>query len=320
VLILLPPSEGKTGAVEGGPVDLAALCLPELAPARRRVMGKLVAMARRTSARSLADSLRTLGLGAGQVGEVQLNARLATAAAAPAAEVYSGVLYEALGVETLAPAAREWVEQTVVVFSGLWGVVRLSDRIPAYRCSVGVTLPPPVGGLTAYWKKVLRAPLGQLAQASGGPVLDLRSGAYAAMWSPAGTEAGTGAGTEAGTEAKTEAGARAGKAGKAGAGTAKAAGKAGAEAAKAAKGAGVEAAEVRVLQEKMIGGVATRSVVSHFNKATKGRLVRALAEAGVRPATVGEAVAALRDLKFTVEEQPVAAGRPRRLDVIVREL
>ena len=63
-----------------------------------------------------------------------------------------------------------------------------------------------------------------------------------------------------------------------------------------------------------------RSVVSHFNKATKGRLVRALAADGGVPRDVDEIVTALRDLKYTVEERPAPAGRSRQLDVVVAEL
>jgi uncharacterized protein len=264
VLILLPPSEGKTPATTGDPVDPAALWLPVLAPARRRVLTRVVALCKKTSARSVAEALRTLGLTDGQKHEIVRNAALPVAAAGPAAEVYTGVLYEALEPATLSPAGRAWLDESVAVFSGMWGVVRLTDRIPAYRCSVGATLPAPVGGLTAYWKTVLRKPLDRAA--ADGPVLDLRSGAYAAMWSPAGP--------------------------------------------------GV--ASVRVLHERAADG--RRSVVSHFNKATKGRLVRALATAGADLRTVDEVVTALRDLKFTVEEQPAGAGRPRQLDVIVADL
>ncbi|HEY0001451.1 MAG TPA: peroxide stress protein YaaA [Actinoplanes sp.] len=265
MLILLPPSEGKTPATSGDPVDPAALWLPRLAPARRRLMTRLVAMCRRTSAQSAAESLRVLGLSEGQRGELARNAVLATAPAGPAAEVYTGVLYEALEPGSLAPAARAWLDRTAVVFSGLWGVVRLDDRIPAYRCSVGVTLPAPVGGLAAYWRKVLTP---ALQPAADGPVLDLRSGAYAAMWSPAGAQTAT----------------------------------------------------LRVLHERTVGGVPTRSVVSHFNKATKGRLVRALAADGGNPGSIDEVVTALRDLKYAVTEQPAPAGRPRQLDVVVAEL
>ena len=266
MLILLPPSEGKTPATAGDPVDPATLWLPALATARRRVLTRLVTLCKRTSARSVAESLRALGLTDGQRAEIERNGGLANAPAGPAAEVYTGVLYEALDATGLLPAARAWLDETAVVFSGLWGVVRMGDRIPAYRCAIGSVLPPPVGGLAAYWKKALKVPLDRAA--GDRPVLDLRSGAYAAMWAPP----------------------------------------------------AATSASVRVLHERTVGGVAQRSVVSHFNKATKGRIVRALAEAGGTPGSVDEMVTALRDLKLTVEEQPVAAGRPRQLDVVVAEL
>lgn len=261
MLILLPPSEGKTAPADGLPVDPAALWLPRLATARKRVAARLVALSRRTSAKAVADSLATLGLSDGQRSELERNATLLTAPAAPAAQVYTGVLYEALDHASLAGTAREWVDERAVVFSGLWGVVRLSDRIPAYRCSAGVALPG-IGGLTPYWKKQLAAHLPE-----AGPVLDLRSGAYQAMWA-----------------------------------------------------AGEQALGLRVLHERVVGGVAKRSVVSHFNKATKGRMVRMLAQAGAAPRSVDELLTALRDLKWTVEEQPAAAGRSRQADVIVTEL
>jgi uncharacterized protein len=268
VLILLPPSEGKTAPLAGDPVDPGALWLPKLTTARRRVAGRVTAMCKRGSARGVAASLQTLGLTAGQQAEIARNAVLLEAPAAPAAEVYTGVLYEALDAGSLEPAARQWLDERAVVFSGLWGVLRLDDRIPAYRCSVGVTLPG-LGGLTAYWKKVLTPVLDRAA--GGGPVLDLRSGAYGAMWAPGPRVA-----------ART--------------------------------------AALRVLHERSVAGVPQRSVVSHFNKATKGRLVRALATGAVAPESLDDLITALRDLKFTVEERPTSAGRPRQLDVVVAEL
>lgn len=72
---------------------------------------------------------------------------------------------------------------------------------------------------------------------------------------------------------------------------------------------------VRVLHEQ--GGV--RKVVSHFNKATKGRIVRAVLEDGGSPRTPSGFAAQLRDLGWYVEEGP-AGPRGTQLDVVVAEV
>jgi len=72
----------------------------------------------------------------------------------------------------------------------------------------------------------------------------------------------------------------------------------------------VRTATVRVLHEHQ----GRRKVVSHFNKATKGRIVRALLEAGVDPRTPARLAEALRDLGWPVELHG------DRLDVVVSEL
>ena len=72
---------------------------------------------------------------------------------------------------------------------------------------------------------------------------------------------------------------------------------------------------VRVLHE--LNG--RRQVVSHFNKATKGRLVRAVLEDGRDARTPGAFAALLADLGWTVEPGPPASSGTQ-LDVIVRDL
>ncbi|SCF28342.1 hypothetical protein GA0074695_5140 [Micromonospora viridifaciens] len=265
MLILLPPSEGKAEAGTGRRLDLTRLSLPELTPAREEVLTTLVALC---AGPDEAAARAALGLSEGQRGEVRRNARLREAATAPAARVYTGVLYAALDPASLPPAAERLARRCVLVSSGLWGAVRLTDRIPPYRCPVGARLPG-IGALSAYWRRALAPAM--LAAAGDGPVLDLRSGAYAATWAPRGVVA-------------------------------------------------ERTVTVRVLHERDVDGVPTRSVVSHFNKATKGRLVRDLLTAGVRPRNADALVGALRDLKYTVEEQPAATGRPRQLDIVVTEL
>ncbi len=74
-------------------------------------------------------------------------------------------------------------------------------------------------------------------------------------------------------------------------------------------------ATVRVLHES----AGRRSVVSHFNKATKGRIVRALLEDGADPRTPQALADALTRLGWTVE---VGERTPRgtQLDVVVSEV
>ncbi|MFF3866416.1 peroxide stress protein YaaA [Micromonospora sp. NPDC001898] len=265
MLILLPPSEGKADAGTGRRLDPTRLSLPELAPARAEVLAALVGLC---AAPDEAAALDALGLTPGLAGELRRNARLERAATAPAGRIYTGVLYEALDLATLPPAAQRAARRSVLVSSGLWGAVRLADRIPPYRCPIGARLPG-VGALSAYWRRELAPAM--VAAAGGGAVLDLRSGAYATTWTPGGELAG-------------------------------------------------RTVTVRVLHERNTPDGPVRSVVSHFNKATKGRLVRDLLTAGARPRRAGELVTALRDLKYTVLEQPVTAGRPRAVDVVVTQL
>ena len=72
---------------------------------------------------------------------------------------------------------------------------------------------------------------------------------------------------------------------------------------------------VRVLHE--VGG--RRQVVSHFNKATKGRLVRALLEDGRDARTPAAFARLLTDLGWQVEPG-AATTSGTQLDVVVTEL
>ena len=74
-------------------------------------------------------------------------------------------------------------------------------------------------------------------------------------------------------------------------------------------------ATVRVLHE--VAG--RRQVVSHFNKATKGRLVRDLLEDGADPRTPAGLATLLSDLGWRVETgEPTTKGT--QLDVVVGEV
>ncbi|BCL31010.1 peroxide stress protein YaaA [Streptomyces aurantiacus] len=260
MLVLLPPSEGKAPSGRGAPLKPESLSLPGLAGARQAVLDELVELC----AADEDKAREVLGLSEGLRGEIAKNTELRTAGTRPAGEVYTGVLYDALDLASLDTAGKRRAARSLLVFSGLWGAVRVTDRIPSYRCSMGVKLPG-LGVLSSHWRAPMATVLPEVA--GRGLVLDLRSSAYAAAWRPKGEIA-------------------------------------------------ERTASVRVLHAP------TRKVVSHFNKATKGRIVRSLMESGAVPSGPAELVEALRDLGYVVEAVAPAAGAGKAwlLDVLVDEI
>ncbi|MCD0451834.1 peroxide stress protein YaaA [Actinocorallia sp. API 0066] len=168
MLILLPPSEGKAPSGDGPPLDLQKLSYESLTPVRARVLDSLVRLC--DGPQETAQAV--LGLTDGQRDALDRNRRLREAPTLRAAELYTGVLYDNLRLAELDAAARA----KVLIFSGLWGVLRPDDRIPPYRLAMGVRLPP-LGALAGVW----RAALHEAVQPDG-LVVDMRSAPYAAAW------------------------------------------------------------------------------------------------------------------------------------------
>jgi cytoplasmic iron level regulating protein YaaA (DUF328/UPF0246 family) len=208
VLVLLPPSEGKASGTDGPPLDLDALSFQPLTPTRKRVLHHLV----RAAKRQRGALQRALLLSDKQRAELDKDRDLMVAPTLPALELYTGIVYDNLSYATLPRRAQERADESLVVASALFGLLRPSDQVPSYRLSGGTTLPG-LGGLAPVWRPALEKEL-----AAQDFVVDLRSGAYANL-------------------ARVPA-----------------------------------AVEVRVLREE--GG--RRTVVSHDNKWTKGKLAREL--------------------------------------------
>jgi len=251
VLVLLPPSEGKTEPASGNPLDLDSLSALSLTATRRRILDALIKVSEGNATRAV----KRLGLGPTQLDELARNAALRDAPTARADAVYTGVLYEAWNPASLSVAGRAYADRSVATASALFGVVRAGDHIPAYRLSAGVELPR-LGTVAGLWRKPLGVALDELTD--GTLLVDLRSGAYVNLHKPAGELA-----------ART--------------------------------------ATIRVLSD--VNGV--RKVVSHFNKATKGDIVRALCEQQVIARSPVDLARSLRDLGWPVELDG------NRLDVII---
>lgn len=198
MLILLPPSEGKTAPDSGPRLDLAGLLgADHLTQPRREVMEALVRLGAGPQA------ARVLGLGARSAAHAEFNLALDGAPCAPAWALYTGVLYDAAAMRELGedPATAAILARSVVVFSGLWGAVRATDLLPDHRLSMGVSLAG-LGRLAGYWKPLLGEVMDSVlagrdaaATSSAYPhqlVIDCRSGAYSPVWQPTSTQASGG--------------------------------------------------------------------------------------------------------------------------------
>jgi cytoplasmic iron level regulating protein YaaA (DUF328/UPF0246 family) len=173
VLLLLPPSETKRdGGDADRALDLGSLGVPALTPQRKAAIAAL-----RRLSRTKGAAMTALKLGPTQAGEVQRNRELLVSPVMPALDRFDGVLYDALDAPTLAPRARAFAGEHVVIASALFGLLRALDPVPAYRLSPDSRLPGlPLG---RNWAPAAGAALG--AHAGEQLVLDLRSEAYASL-------------------------------------------------------------------------------------------------------------------------------------------
>jgi cytoplasmic iron level regulating protein YaaA (DUF328/UPF0246 family) len=169
MFILLPPSETKASGGTGPALDIEALSFPELTGIRRQNIRDL-------SSLDPDDALQVLGISEKLRGDAEANTRLLDAPTLPAILRYTGVLYDALDVSTLAPSARA----RLGVGSALFGLLSADDPVPHYRLSAGTKLPWADGGdgraptMKARWGSAVTDALTQVP----GTVVDLRSGGY----------------------------------------------------------------------------------------------------------------------------------------------
>jgi hypothetical protein len=238
VIVLLPPSETKLAGGDGPPLSLESLTSPTLGALRAALVDELVELAADRSA-----CRRALGISASQDSEIDRNAALRTASTLPAIIRYTGVLYDALDVESLRGAAAARARARLAIGSALFGLLRAGDPVPAYRLSATSKLPGQPT-LAARWRPLLEPVLADLAAEE--LVVDLRSGSYAALGRLPG------------------------------------------------------AVDVDVIAEHADG---RRTVVSHFNKAHKGRLARVLATTRSEPDDAAAVAAVARRARMRVERR-----------------
>lgn len=177
MLLLLPPSEGKTAPEDGPPFDPEALSFPELTATRTAVLDALLEVS------AAPDAVKRLGVRDTLLPEILRNLELRGAPTAAAASVYSGAMYDGLGLGDLDRAARRRAASRMVIISALFGALRPTDPIPAYRLHMCGRLPG-LGHLPQVWNDPLDTVLPRTA--GRGLIVDFRSAEYVTAWRPDG--------------------------------------------------------------------------------------------------------------------------------------
>lgn len=193
--ILLPPSAGKTTKESTNHLQLEKLWQAEhLTQTRRQLIDDVQNTA------LLADAAQIFKLGPKNAHEISQNLEVYDAPALAAWQLYDGVLYEAAKFAQIFSSgepsqgsqgqvgnhrgdqrqgSQGQLEELTLVFSALFGPVRLTDLITPHRLSGSVKLPGQ-GSVASIWSKALKELLTQ--QLSGHVVVDLRSAEYGAMY------------------------------------------------------------------------------------------------------------------------------------------
>lgn len=177
--LLLPPSEAKSTGGRGRPLRDRFAADGVLAGGRRATVAALLDLVSGDPARAAAALLLPAAV-AGPA--LDANRRVLDSPTTPALRRYAGVVYDGLGFAGLDTAQQRIAARSTLIFSGLFGVVRGDEPVPAYRVPAKAVLPG-VGIASTFWRPILAGVLEPVLRR--GLVVDLRSGDYAVMWRPA---------------------------------------------------------------------------------------------------------------------------------------
>lgn len=147
--VLLPPSETKKSG--GGNSRFKADNLSfsaELTETRKAVRAALETLSKNED-----EAIKALKLGKKSASEIGHNLTLHEQTTLPAIDRYTGVLFDAIGLNEMDPASRQWIHSNVYIQSALFGLINASDEIPAYRLSASSRLPILTEPLKKTWIK-----------------------------------------------------------------------------------------------------------------------------------------------------------------------
>lgn len=154
-ILLIPPSENKAVPPEDAPIYSVARengklnSFDQLDDARMVVWRALVGAIDRGS--GLESLFEVTGASLNEA--VAWNRRAFEAPALPARDVYTGVMYEAIGFPSLKATERKLFDKNTLIVSALFGLLRPGDLIPPYKLKMGASIGGRVGKPVSFWRR-----------------------------------------------------------------------------------------------------------------------------------------------------------------------
>lgn len=153
-LLLLPPSEGKATPKPTNKVYKDCLAnkrynsFPILNEHRLELIKALQDLINRQGGWEEIFEVKGVALEAA----IRDNRNILEAPTLPARELYNGVLYTALNYPTLTKEQKELYNAQTLIFSGLYGLLRPTDRIARYKLKASADMGGLVGKLSHFWR------------------------------------------------------------------------------------------------------------------------------------------------------------------------
>ncbi len=140
-IILLPPSEGKSDEIhQKNPSwdsvrdDARYIHFSELNKKRLELIKSLQKYVKSADDKELEELFELKGKNLDKA--VNATNDLLVSPTMPAYQLYTGVVYDNTGIDTLSKKSLMNLTSKTYVISGLWGLVRLSDHLPDYKLKI----------------------------------------------------------------------------------------------------------------------------------------------------------------------------------------
>ena len=152
--ILIPPSEGKNPYSNKEYFSLDSLSYKSLNVIRSEIINYLS-----DNKITKENYIKTFGISSRNYEKInKMNSGIKTSEVIPSISRYTGVLYDFIDYQSLDEKVKNLLHDSIIIFSGLFGLLRPLDKIPNYKLKMGTKLLNGIK-LSKFWKNQITSVL-----------------------------------------------------------------------------------------------------------------------------------------------------------------